>query len=272
MRRIGQSLISLMSCLILFTCSMSEGELGEFTEGFSIQELPVEGAALWLRADRGICKSTSNLVNAWEDQTPNGNTAVAMVKPEWVDNVLNEKPVIRFSGSEYLLLPEFMNSPNVTVFVVGKFPQQPNDQYIFSDSGANLNELFYIRVRLNLDTIEFRVQDINPFFILLSSINDSSNYHIITARLNGQNSELFYNGSADDNDSNSSYDNTTTWEGTASGRYPTIGNYCVPGSTDFLTGDLAEIIIFNYALSDGDRVKMECYLGEKYGISVAGCD
>ncbi len=273
MKRIGQSLISLLSCIMLFTCSMSEGEPGEFTEGpFGGEELPVEGAALWLRADRDVCKSTSNKVNAWEDQTPNGNTAIAMVKPEWVDNVLNEKPVIRFSGTEYFLLPEFMSSSNVTVFIVGSFPQQGTNQYIFSDKGADDNQLFYIRIQTGVDTITFRVQDSFPKVIEVKNTKDPSSYHITTARLSGTTSELLYNGSDKIIFDEPDYDPSNIWSDTKDGEYPTIGKNCDPDNDNYLTGDLAEIIIYRHALPDGDRVKIECYLGEKYGIAVAGCD
>jgi len=280
MKRIGQSLISLLSCIMLFTCSMSEGEPGEFTEGpFGGEELPVEGAALWLRADRDVCKSTSNKVNAWEDQTPNGNTAIAMVKPEWVDNVLNEKPVIRFSGTEYFLLPEFMSSSDVTVFIVGSFPNQGIVQNLLSDYGDLTNKSFCIRVSDLSNTLQFRLNDSAGDSVNNSSINDSSQFHIFTARLNSINSELYYNGANDNIITNISdppydYDTSTKWDGTTSGRYPTIGRDSNPDAVPlgYLTGDLAEIIIYRYALPDGDRVKIECYLGEKYGIPVSGCD
>lgn len=43
------------------------------------------------------------------------------------------------------------------------------------------------------------------------------------------------------------------------------------GKTSPLTGQLAEIVLYNKALSDADRKKVECYLGLKYGISISGC-
>jgi hypothetical protein len=261
-------------CIAYFACSISEGEIGEFTDSDSttVSVLPVSGAALWLRADRGICSSTPTLVNSWQDQTVNGNNAVAIVKPEWVDNVINEKPVVRFSGIQYMLMPEFMSFSNVTFFVVGSFPQQATDQYIFFDYGDDTDKIFYIRVLSALNTIQFRVQDAAGDPITISSIGDSSDYHILTARLNGQNSELFYNGVSDNSGTNGSYDDTTTWDGTTPGRYPTIGKNSDPISDDYLTGDIAEIIIFPSALSDPERVKIECYLSNKYGIPISGCE
>jgi hypothetical protein len=263
----------LIICITYFACSISEGELGEFTDSdnTTLSVLPVPGAVLWLRADRGICSSSSNLVNSWQDQTSYGNNAVSIVKPELVNNAINDKPVVRFSGSEYMIMPEFMAYPNVTVFVVGSFPQQGNDQYIFFDYGNDTDKIFYIRVLSANNTIQFRVQDADGDPINISSTGDSSKYHIVTARLNGQYSELYYNGTFDINGSSTFYDNTS-WEGTISGRYPTIGKNSDPVSADYLTGDIAEIIIYPSALSDPDRVKIECYLSNKYGIGISGCD
>ena len=259
-------------CIAYFACSISEGDLGEFTngDGTTASALPVPGALLWLRADRDVCINTPNLVNSWQDQTPNGNNAVAIVKPELVGNVINNKPVVRFSGSQYMIMPEFMAYSNVTIFIVGSFPQQGNDQYIFFDYGDDTDKIFYIRVISGNDTIQFRVQDADGDPINISSSGDSSNFHIFTARLNVQNSELYYNGTFDTNGSSTFYDNTT-WEGTISGRYPTIGKNSDPVSSDYLTGDIAEIIIYPSALSDPERVKIECYLSNKYGIPISGC-
>lgn len=40
------------------------------------------------------------------------------------------------------------------------------------------------------------------------------------------------------------------------------------GSSLFLTGDVAEIVLFNRALAPGERVQVEQYLGRKYGLNV----
>ena len=38
-----------------------------------------------------------------------------------------------------------------------------------------------------------------------------------------------------------------------------------------VNGQIAEIVLYNKALSATDRKKVECYLGSKYNITVTGC-
>jgi hypothetical protein len=47
----------------------------------------------------------------------------------------------------------------------------------------------------------------------------------------------------------------------------TIGNVAEPPFSGYLNGDIAEIIIYNSALSDTDRGLVESYLLAKWGIS-----
>jgi hypothetical protein len=43
------------------------------------------------------------------------------------------------------------------------------------------------------------------------------------------------------------------------------------GASRAFDGDLAELAVYNRALSDAARKKLECTLGAKYGITVPGC-
>ncbi len=47
----------------------------------------------------------------------------------------------------------------------------------------------------------------------------------------------------------------------------TIGHYQV-GSTGYFDGQIAEILIYDTALSDSDRQWVADYLGDKYGLAV----
>jgi hypothetical protein len=86
----------------------------QFEKVSPMMHMPVPGPKLrlWLRPDAGVVLSGSNKVSRWEDQSNWGNHAVqtgSSNRPEWVDNVLNRRPVVRFtSGSN-----TFLNAGNM---------------------------------------------------------------------------------------------------------------------------------------------------------------
>jgi hypothetical protein len=256
-------LISLCSCIIVTGCALDDdAAVLETARG-----LPVPGAVLWLRADRGVQRDALGKVIKWSDQSKRDNHAIASVRPLWLEMGTGiNKPAIQFSGTEYFHLPDFMRSPDVTAFFVCRCPQQVGQQYLFSDYGDVLQKRFYIRVLSAADTMQFMVQDIASVNMFTNSINDSSAYHILTARIEYQTIELYYNGAFDNSNSDVSYDPTTTWEGSMADMYPTIGRDSDPGGMDFLIGEVAEVIFYNTALSSDDRSKIERQLSEKYGI------
>jgi hypothetical protein len=81
-----------------------------------------DGLRLWLKADEGVTGTTN--VSLWEDQSIFGNNASQSVvadQPSLVENKLNSKPSINFSGSTAKMT--FDSSPQnskTTVFVIGQ--------------------------------------------------------------------------------------------------------------------------------------------------------
>src|SRR5207247_468044 len=70
--------------------------------------LPVAGVRLWLKADSG----TSNPLTTWTDQSGSGNDAFQVNignRPSITANSINGRPTVRFSGNQWLNLPDAMN-------------------------------------------------------------------------------------------------------------------------------------------------------------------
>ncbi len=73
------------------------------------QTLPVtSGLQLWLKANAGVTTNSSGLVTKWADQSPNGNDAVqsptnGVAAPKLVLNSLNGKPTLRYDGTKMCL-------------------------------------------------------------------------------------------------------------------------------------------------------------------------
>lgn len=85
-----------------------------------------EGMVLWLRADKGI-ESQDGAVTKWADQSAYGNDAIAEPDeaPVLVENALNGHPVVRFDGEKTFLRIAHKDELNandaMTVFVVFQY-------------------------------------------------------------------------------------------------------------------------------------------------------
>jgi hypothetical protein len=157
-------------------------------------------------------------------------------------------------------LPEFMDSADVTMFVVGK---SNNVSSTFFNDLSTSNSRFSSIVN-SVGTIEAFIQDTTLDKIKFSLSNtDPSQYHIHELQLSGTTATLHFNGQ-NTSSTNASYD-ATTWEATS---VPVIGTRITSGS-EALDGDIAEIIIYKASLSDTDRQNIEAYLANKYNITLS---
>src|ERR1041384_4461189 len=81
--------------------------------------------SLWLKADAGVTTNASG-ISLWADQSGLGNDATASsagVEPQWIQNTLNGKPVVRLDGvNDNLRLAVgsggIAQSANSTIFIV----------------------------------------------------------------------------------------------------------------------------------------------------------
>ncbi len=89
-------------------------------------DLPLSDLSLWLKADTAVTRqSTNNGVQYWFDQSGAHNDAsqgTAANQPQWLDNVMNGRPVVRFdANSRYFSLPNLLNgATQAEAFVVLK--------------------------------------------------------------------------------------------------------------------------------------------------------
>ena len=234
--------------------------------------------SLWLKADAGVILNNSN-VSVWQDQSNNGNNAVAKAGGVTiVNNSLNGKPVLRFNGSSNLITNSFYptnyNTP-ITIIAVSRASastvrgEQPTARYVQivndqSDWDFGLTYGGYETENPNFsvcygksydgsDDIESSPMGENAIGLAIA-INDGST---ISSYLNGTligtaNSSVWNNG------------------GDAVGSF-SIGSEVVRNinaETFFATCDIAEIIIYNRALTTLQRQEVENYLSNKYAISL----
>ena len=227
--------------------------------------------ALWLDANNtaSITKDGSNKVSAWNDLSGNVRHAVqntADYQPLWVASGLNSKPVLRFDGSNDCLTNNAVTGLDIltgaTVFVVGKSSTVAvgsffsfSQRIMMLDGGLNNNTL--TTSVLNNDT------SLASFSITIAQTTNQ----IMVSRYDGTGVgnagrlKIYMNGT----DTSGTYSGvdvaTSLWYIT----YYNIGKGYV--DWHYLTGDIAEIIIYSAALTDTQRKSVELYLAYKYGIA-----
>jgi Big-like domain-containing protein/concanavalin A-like lectin/glucanase superfamily protein len=229
---------------------------------------PAIGQQLWLRADAGVTTNASGAVTAWDDQSGHVNNASQSLDlnfaPALINNAANGKPVLRFDGVDDYL--EVASSPSIAItgdiasFFVVKFDDfatfravwgktdinqpRPTDYYVLPGSGVP-------RAFRGGDTGNDSVDGAGRLATnayLVVGFNQAGN--AFSHHLNGA---PFGGGSMDA-------------VPTDAGKPLRIGT-----RDDFATqmkGDIAELLIYDTALSSSQIQSLASYLGAKYGVPI----
>jgi len=240
----------------------------------------------WFKADAGVTVdgSGSNVVR-WADQSGNANDgtqlpSTAYLQPTLVSNALNGHPVLRFEGipavsNDYL---ELTNAPlnltsGLSIFVLGRNKTR-KDNGLFriatssylgasnleiqwrlgtTDSASGnaqyaANGVLYPAQYGELDSYDTGPAVGNPYIYDVVAISSGA-----TQRVNGVNSQFVYPSP-----------NITNF-------LPTVANNAFIGVGNgnmFLNGDIAEMLIYNTALTPQQRENVWAYLEGNYSLGI----
>jgi hypothetical protein len=199
-------------------------------------------------------------VSTWADQSGNGNdaTMTGSNRPIYKTNIVNGKPIVRFStagASKLDLTTPISGAAPWRVFAVMQHATAAGIGSLEGSDGGNprgplidSSNLTYIFSR-------------DGYMVTASPM--SAGWHVIDGIYVGSLAGQHFIG----------VDGTSVGSGTLnalpnSGDFTTIGyENSTPAYGD---GDIAEIIIYAAALSPTDDANINKYLGDKYGITVAG--
>ncbi|MGD1959541.1 MAG: T9SS type A sorting domain-containing protein [Fulvivirga sp.] len=228
---------------------------------------------LWLRSDIGITQSGT--VSAWADQSGNGLNAVQAtggLQPAYTASNanLNGLPSISFGPTGttnfHLAIPDndlLDASPGMSFFVVLRTSGASGlHAFLNKRTGFTANQSYrFFRNSGNFisdisDGTSASVAAANNTNYILSSVYDQS---VIGDQY------TFYSNSTTENSAGV----PTTLPNEASPLY--IGNFNLGDNRSF-PGDIAEVIIYQDALNGGEKVIVENYLSEKYGIAIGSND
>jgi hypothetical protein len=210
----------------------------------------IAGLMLWLKAD-SLALADGALVATWPDSSGNGNNATASgsLQPVFKTNILNGKPVIRFTGVQgFVLTTPIANTANGPWTVIAVIRPVDLAKAFCSVAGENANFGPY--------------QSSNTWFLGIHSAKWQYTIgavalaaHILSGNTNAQ---FYDNGVSDPAGIN--YANTVTAD---------FARIAERGAGDAADGDMAEIVVYNSVLSSANRSGVEKFLGNKYGITVA---
>ncbi|TAE47522.1 MAG: T9SS C-terminal target domain-containing protein [Bacteroidetes bacterium] len=208
--------------------------------------------ALWLRADEGVATSGGD-VSGWADQSSSGfDVAQGIVgkRPTLENNDLNYNPTLNFDGDDRLfrenvLSNDLFNTNTGTVIIA----QRAAGVVSFSH-GVGLAKTVIEQCGSRFDFAEVTVQ---------GAANNCGQPHITAGRANLPNREVIMNGVQIATNNNAQAQDINNVDDLEIGAFE--DNY-------FATGDIAEVVVYQNALSEIQLDSVLTYLAIKYGITI----
>jgi alpha-tubulin suppressor-like RCC1 family protein len=226
---------------------------------------------LWLKADSFTDLSDGATLTTWFDNTDNGYTCTQSGSPQYVENFSNDFPAVEFDGSNYFEYNasslDFLNSTGISIFaVVNATTSSVTNTIIARDASGNHSWACQLDPS---NKLLFSVANSSSQACTrLGAASISSNYTIVSFQYDGLVDESLqvYAGETDDSDS---LGYTIPYYINGSGPALRIGN---DGNGNNFVGQIAELIVFNRALGDVERVLINNYLSAKYDIALSAND
>jgi hypothetical protein len=233
----------------------------------TIDPSTITGLNVWLKADAISGLNNGDSVTRWDDSTENGYnySSNSATKPTYVASGLNGQAVVRFTGSESFYNSGFNLNSAYTVFGVAKCSTLPSGSNGDSNQawfGANATHVafgVYIGTYVTANN-SFWAWAPNEWstYGLANSANTNANIHTYTAsNLTEESTWGWYlngvkTGAACETAGSPTLSTTGTYVG-----YSGVGS-------EYWKGDIAEILIYDRALSETQIGQVNAYLSAKY--------
>lgn len=256
-------------------------------------QLPVKRRlALWLAADFNLQRDEKGRVVAWRDAVCGDNVsaedALQMIpeaRPEWISEAIGGQPAVRFDGKQtYLVTTPLATTDNQTVFLVGQFSrnavrrhQRPGGQMLNYNGPPHrvlsttyepgvlqigepiLHDFAPTRIRAKVYAGEVGNVGVSEGRIIAPAVGAERPVIISYVYDNQRNRSVL------------AIDGRTIGVGTARSPAGVVSRKVLGrhGFDDlFFDGDIAEVLIYNEAMSVADQSLVTEALGRKYGIRI----
>ena len=238
--------------------------------------LPVSGPVLWLKAD-SLDLADGASINSWVDSSSNGfefTQGTASAQPSLVrgDADYNGESHVHFDGNDSLSVPfsAKLNPNNMTIFVVATVDSDNNVfNGIIDNFTSNTGWLLYAKMVGSDNFWQWRTGTGSAQTTISASANTvvPNTPSIVTMKMAGSDGSgggsttqtLYVNGKSEATSSAKFTKKTNT------SNTPVLGNV----GSFALTGQMAEVIIFDRDLTDAEKHEVEAYLSRKYGVTIS---
>lgn len=221
------------------------------------------GLVGWYDAAALTGLSDADSVTTWPDASGNGNDVTqgtAANKPTYQTNELNGRPVVRFDGTDDRLKVDFLNGltgldEGTLIAVLKQTPSGSRYAATFSNDGlyiaTNASSHYLAACAGNVGYSQHRLASVVSTWTLVSNVTDMG--------LASTEAKLWVGGTPGD---------TRDLDSNNTGTFPVASFFlgCSYIETAFFNGDIAEVLIYDHALSDDDREAVEAYLTAKWGL------
>jgi len=235
-------------------------------------DVPFGALVLWLKADTGLVQGGTNTpVNLWADQSGNGNNAVQAVgasQPVWVAGAIGGRPVVRFNGaSSYLNVADFAGGLNgAEALVVLKAAEADQQKHALWQLGSSYNSSGPVGMGYP-GTDGGIYDDFGSYNWYAEGVpaQPLNQYHVyeVSSQTNGWtswiNGQLLYQTNQ----------NTVGFTNNLPYNQMTLGLWqnAYYGGGSYFAGDVAELLIFNRALTAGERLTVNGYLNKRFPMA-----
>jgi uncharacterized protein (TIGR02597 family) len=242
--------------------------------------IPQSGLALWLKADAGVTTGTSNKVSAWADQSGFHNDAAQSLsnrQPILVASAINGHPAVRFSGGQGMAIADeaSLRPEHLTVFAVLKQRGFSAYQRLLCRTyyaGSTWTEPFfsYAVGTIGQNASQFPRVSVATGGVFRSVVGeaeyDADKVHLLGWRYDGSSESVFREGlMVASGSASGSINYAATTAVTLGMRSSTI-------TSEFLQGDLAELLFYQRSISPAEQQQVEAYLAQKYGLNIEDSD
>jgi hypothetical protein len=238
--------------------------------------LPINNPALWLKAD-SLTLDDGAAVTSWTDSSPNAfefSQGTASAQPSLVkrDVDFNLKPHVHFDGGDSLNVPfnTKLNPNNMTIFVIATVDTDNNaSQGIIDNYTSNTGWLLYADMTGSNNFWQWKTGTGAAQTTISAATNTvvPNTPSIVTMKMEGSDGAgggsttqtLFVNGKSEATSS------AVFTKKTGVSATPSLG---VVGVLQ-LTGQMAEVIIYDRGLTTAEQYEVEAYLSRKYGVAIS---
>jgi uncharacterized repeat protein (TIGR01451 family) len=214
----------------------------------------------WYKADAGTSTATNGAaVSFWNDQSPSAfNVAQAgALRPTYNTNGINFNPSLSFSGTQNLFKAATtgLTGTNKTILSVALANTLPAGTVGIIGTGTTLNEIQYGYQGGKLNVYE------NALANGLATTANTASTVMLSSFIENANAYSFFN--------NGVANGTASFNSSPTGNRLTIGSHNATGvDKNFFNGQIAEIIVFDRAVTAIERANAESYLAIKYGVTL----